>query len=155
MNHKSIWELDAELGRWADRRAGRDVGNEAKLLLRNLSKNLYVCEDATPVSLAAVLVTQICWVSKPDKPTKHSMSATCNKHLHRGPWAGDRFDVCFLHEHEADLAEMAEDERAAWKDVGVEIAEKMEDICKSEYGKSWEEKVCKTSLCSKTGTSVQ
>ena len=46
------------------------------------------------------------------------------------------------------MAQLTRDEWGVWRDVGHEIVEKMEDVCKSMYGDSsdWKDKVCKTSI---------
>ena len=108
-------------------------------VLRNLSKREYVRSNGIPdhdadgvlaykqdigldgnPGLSRVLLSRICWSSDP----------SCSMHegplqLHRGPWAGDRFDVRVLD----DVIESMKDE-GKWVDVTRIAAREIYDLCK-------------------------
>ena len=51
--------------------------------------------------------------------------------IHRGVWAGDRFDIITI-----DQFKLADGEKE-WKDVSDEVAKEVTEIWGSEYGEKW------------------
>ncbi len=108
-------------------------------VLCNLSKHEYIRADAIagitegevkkltpflygPISLGQALLSRICWSSD------GSISMCYEGDLHRGPWAGDRFEVTTT-----DKLQGTE-----WKDISAEVAELLPKIWDAEYGDdSW------------------
>lgn len=103
-------------------------------ILRNLSKKVYIRQSAIPVRLGDALLTQICWSSD------RSISMCYEKDLHRGAWAGDRFDIRYLRTHEAEVRKN-EGGTGDWKDVSKQIADIVSEIWESEYGPKWKKHV--------------
>ena len=75
---------------------------QTELVVRNLSKSEYIRQSGIEVSLGNALYSQICWSSDP------STSMSCPD-LHRGDWAGDRFELCSLATHLAKVEEDGSD----------------------------------------------
>lgn len=117
---------------------------EMPLALCNLSKRQYVREAAVEDLVTALkarkdknstekgygpmptlwqaLLFQICWSSDP------SVAMSCTHDIHRGAWAGDRFEVNYL-----DELEKAED-FADWVDVSEEVVCILDDIWENDRG---------------------
>ncbi|KAJ7645102.1 hypothetical protein DFH06DRAFT_1083361 [Mycena polygramma] len=97
-------------------------------ILRNLSRLQYVRElvllglsnKYPKVGFGEVLLTRICLSSS-------DSTAMAYEGLHRGVWAGDRFDIVPAEWLEA----LGED--PSWTDVSEEIAEEMESILQVDY----------------------
>ncbi|KAK7038195.1 hypothetical protein R3P38DRAFT_2904946 [Favolaschia claudopus] len=108
-------------------------------ILRNLSRRIYVHYEAVldlkeayephkirdenifaDVDFGEVLVTRICLSSDPSTSTRYEGP------LHRGDWAGDRFDVVYIPEEELD--------DGTWSDVSSEVLKVVEDIWRADYG---------------------
>ncbi|KAF7365616.1 hypothetical protein MVEN_00435200 [Mycena venus] len=107
-------------------------------VLRNLSRRQYVRESALlelkakyaevkshrgegilqNVGFGEVLMTRICLSSNP------SASMLYDGPIHRGAWAGDRFDI-------VSSSECFED--TTWSDVSEEVLKDLEEIWRSEY----------------------
>jgi hypothetical protein len=51
--------------------------------------------------------------------------------IHRGVWAGHRFDITTLARHEQDTKERI------WEDVSQKVAAEIASIWESEYGSDW------------------
>ncbi len=109
-------------------------------VLCNLSKNEYVRADAiaaltksdgaTPfikgaINLSHALLSRICWSSD------SQIAMNYEGDLHRGPWAGDRFEVTTMNKLKGE----------EWRDISGEIVEILEKIWKFEYGDHWREKI--------------
>ncbi|KAA8911874.1 hypothetical protein FN846DRAFT_934482, partial [Sphaerosporella brunnea] len=109
--------------------------NSLEWVLRNLTTKEYVRRSVVGpgvngpfsygggVGLGHVLVSRICWSS--DSNTWMSWDG-----IHRGIWAGHKFDITAITAIEGDYS---------WKDVSVEAYEDIKTIWKSEYGAKWEE----------------
>ncbi|KAJ7768921.1 hypothetical protein B0H16DRAFT_1518648 [Mycena metata] len=94
------------------------------LILRNLSRHQYVPESALlhlqaecGIGFGEVVMSRICLSSDP------SASIAYRGEIHRGAWAGDRFDVV------EDSEALRED--TAWLDVGEEVLKEVEAIWKA------------------------
>ena len=114
--------------------------NSGNWVLRNLSKHEYVREEAIKVNsmervgnsrtigeigLGQVVLSRICW------STDDSCAMRYDEDIHRGVWAGNRFDITMI-----DQVTLV-DEGKEWKDVSNEVAEEMREIWASEYGEKW------------------
>ncbi|KAA8894301.1 hypothetical protein FN846DRAFT_974739 [Sphaerosporella brunnea] len=109
--------------------------NGLEWVLRNLTTKEYVRRSVVGpgvngpfsygggVGLGHVLLSRICWSS--DSSTAMSWDG-----IHRGIWAGHKFDITAITAIEGD---------DSWKDVSVEAYEDIKAIWKSEYGAEWEE----------------
>lgn len=115
-------------------------------VLRNLSKNVYVRadklalepEDIGPkpwmikgMSFGSLVASRIAWSSDPSM----AMSYSYDHDMHRGVWAGDRFDIVGIQQVEE-----------GWIDVTAEAKKELEEIWKSEFGDNWEETVVESGL---------
>ncbi|KAA8895874.1 hypothetical protein FN846DRAFT_967633 [Sphaerosporella brunnea] len=108
-------------------------------VLRNLTTKEYVrhsvvCPSANAsapfssyrgVGLGHFLLSRICWSSDPS-------TAMSWDGIHRGIWAGHKFDITTIKAIEGD---------DSWKDVSIEGYEELKAIWKSEYGDEWEERL--------------
>ncbi|KAJ7068990.1 hypothetical protein B0H15DRAFT_138440 [Mycena belliarum] len=105
-------------------------------VLRNLSKRQYVREsalfeliarrkDTMPpiknVRLGNIVLSRICFSSD------SSISMSYEGGIHRGVWAGDRFDIV--------ASKWLEEVDEGWMDISDEAMEEMEAIWESEYGR--------------------
>ena len=109
-------------------------------ILRNLSKNKYVREEAIKVAglkgmsdnrlskeigLGQVVLSRICW------STDNSCAmGYYDKDIHRGVWAGDRFDITTINQ-------VGIEDGRKWTDVSDEVAKEMTEIWVGEYGNKW------------------
>ncbi|KAJ7505828.1 hypothetical protein B0H11DRAFT_1851065 [Mycena galericulata] len=104
-------------------------------VLRNLSRHQYVTESALTawregvqakieavkdVGFGDIVFSRICFSTDP------SVSMAYDGDIHRGVWAGDRFDLVT-----SDWLEGLDD--AAWMDVSDEVLKEVEAIWRSEY----------------------
>jgi hypothetical protein len=120
-------------------RSAIDIVFEAPEVLRNISKRQYVrradlvemrktCPkswDFDYVDLGHVVVSRICWSSD------SSVSTHYDGGIHRGVWAGDRFDITSA----AALEDKDENgEQVLWTDVTDNVLEEMCDIWSSDTG---------------------
>ncbi|KAJ7119851.1 hypothetical protein C8R44DRAFT_878237 [Mycena epipterygia] len=109
--------------------------SEELRVLRNLSRRQYVRESVLrdlkarmpgkgtkDVGFGEVVLSRICCSSD------GSVSMSYDGDIHRGVWAGDRFDIV-----SSEWIQGVDDE-AGWADVSVEVLEEMEKIWRSEYG---------------------
>ncbi|KAH0551563.1 hypothetical protein GP486_007218 [Trichoglossum hirsutum] len=109
-------------------------------ILRNLSTREYVCSEAIALKpeyihgpnidyfgFGEVILSRICWSSDP------SVSTPYKGGIHRGVWAGHRFDITTLARHEQGQG------KELWVDVSEEVAEEIEAIWEAEYGSDWRE----------------
>lgn len=108
-------------------------------VLRNLTTQEYVRSEAIAIKpeyihgpnivvlgFGEVVWSRICWSTETDC----SMDYTDN--IHRGIWAGHRFDITTLHRHKQGSLEGTE-----WKDVSEEVANWIEKIWRKEFGSNW------------------
>ncbi|OBT78919.1 hypothetical protein VF21_02778 [Pseudogymnoascus sp. 05NY08] len=117
------------------------VPTDQAWILRNLSTKEFV--TSTRVALDAkfihgpcirgigfgeVIALRTCW-SSGDYIRK------CFGQIHKGVWAGHRFDITTRGHHD----ESTKGEKEEWKDVSDEVAEEIAAIWESEYGPSWRE----------------
>ncbi|KAJ6514218.1 hypothetical protein C8R47DRAFT_1313579 [Mycena vitilis] len=101
-------------------------------VLRNLSRSQYLRESALvdlvkkypKVGLGEIILSRICLSSV---PSTGMYSEDRPGGIHRGVWAGDRFDIV----DEGWLEELGDDE--SWTDVSEEVMEEMERICELDY----------------------
>jgi len=116
-----------------------DIVFEEPEILRNISKRQYVrraelvemrktCPkdwEFDDVDLGHVLISRICWSSDP------STTLSYKGPIHRGVWAGDRFDITSA----AALEEKDENgQPVLWTDVSEEVLAELRCIWSSEYG---------------------
>ncbi|KAJ6572448.1 hypothetical protein DFH09DRAFT_982187 [Mycena vulgaris] len=114
---------------WDD--AWRD--ERAPYALRNLSRKVYVTETdlrallgpyrARTTGLGELLMSRICWSSTGAWRVPHPG-------IHRGVWAGDRFDVV-PETWALELKEHEDGEGATWADAAGEVVAEYEAICES------------------------
>lgn len=109
-------------------------------VLRNLTTLEYVRAEAVAIEprhihgpqirrlgFGEVILSRICW-SSADSVSMQSR----NNNIHRGVWAGHRFDITTLERHEKTMLRGAE-----WRDVSDEVAQEIAEIWKSEFGSNW------------------
>ncbi|KAJ6488968.1 hypothetical protein C8R45DRAFT_993295, partial [Mycena sanguinolenta] len=118
-----------------------DVGYTAPLpaqpaVLRNLSRHQYIRESALiawkkesgiaraeDVGFGEIVLSRICF------STNGSVNMVWDGNIHRGVWAGDRFDIVA-----SDWLEGLEGEDAAtWTDVSADVLKEVGGIWRSEY----------------------
>lgn len=108
-------------------------------ILRNLTTQEYVRSEAIAIKpeyihgpnvdvlgFGEVVWSRVCWSTETDC----SMDYTDN--VHRGLWAGHRFDITTLDRHKQGSLEGTE-----WKDVSEEVANEIERIWRKEFGSDW------------------
>ncbi|KAI0825539.1 hypothetical protein BC629DRAFT_1434177 [Irpex lacteus] len=110
-------------------------------VLCNLSKGEYIRADAvakltnskgdTPfianaIRLDHALLSRVCWSSD------GSIAMVNEDNLHRGSWAGDRFEVTSMDKI---------DPRIDWKDVSKETVKTLQKIWRNDYGKDWKKQL--------------
>ncbi|KAF8916443.1 hypothetical protein CPB85DRAFT_285168 [Mucidula mucida] len=112
--------------------------------LRNLSKKVFVRESALALtrngsssvyhmSFGSLVLARIAWSTDPDM-----RMAYCESHdIHRGIWAGDRFDV-------VDIDAMEDGD--GWTDVSAAARKELEEIWESEFEDDWQAVVRKQKL---------
>ena len=82
------------------------------------------------IGFGYVVLSRISWLSD------SSCAMRYDSDIHRGVWAGDRFDITTI-----DQIRSA-DEGGEWRDVSDEVAQEMIAIWVCEYGEEWlEQKV--------------
>lgn len=106
-----------------------------EMILRNLTKRLYVMSDALNIDdgawgLGKAIMCHICWSSDDSASMSYDGSIT------RGIWAGDKFDIVPLESLGGTIESL---DKAGWKDVTSEVRDKIVEIWKSEFGNKWEE----------------
>ncbi|KAJ6489011.1 hypothetical protein C8R45DRAFT_1074128 [Mycena sanguinolenta] len=102
-------------------------------VLRNLSRHQYIPEstliawrekteldNADEVGFGEIVLSRICFSTDP------SVAMTYDGNIHRGVWAGDRFDIVA-----SDW--LGGDDAAAWTDISAEVLKEVEGIWRSEY----------------------
>lgn len=103
------------------RRKAHDV-----FVLRNYTKGVFVRGSVLPphLTLGKVLVCFTGWSSK-------GPYETAELAVHRGPWAGDRFDVCEAWRMDWDSWYENVDGKLRWKweDVSWDVVEKINGLC--------------------------
>ena len=108
-------------------------------LLRNLTTHEYVLHSEIsvskskkyiqgawnkgPIGFVEVLKCMFCFSNDPSV----SMSFDGPEDLHRGPWAGHRFDIVTLAEHNEQIEEEGKP-KDYWKDVSFEVRKKIKRI---------------------------
>lgn len=85
------------------------------------------------IGFGEVILSRTCWSTDP------SVDIRCKGAIHRGAWAGHRFDITTLSRHMQEVQE-AKDEQ--WKDCSEEVVKEVVDIWKAKYGSRWREYVC-------------
>jgi hypothetical protein len=125
------YHSNPELGDWLSARPKR---KNSTAILRNLSKRVFVRSDTLSEiivgtkehgDLGRVLVAHICWSTDP------SISMTYDGGIHRGEWAGDRFDIVLPQNFDLDAEST---DGPVWKDVTATVASTMKDIWDSALG---------------------
>ncbi|KAJ6514215.1 hypothetical protein C8R47DRAFT_1206591 [Mycena vitilis] len=99
-------------------------------VLRNLSHRQYIRESALAdltaeypkIGLGEVLLSRICLSSEDDV-----RNLTYDGGIHRGVWAGDRFDIVAAEW----LEELGDD--SSWTDISEEVVKEMGRICEVDY----------------------
>lgn len=104
---------------------------ERVMVLRNLSKQVYMRSDTLPFTnydsvwgFGRAILSHICW------STDSSVSMICDNDIHRGVWAGDRFDVVELDDLGAGTEEI---ELSGWKDMTSEVREELITLWKKNW----------------------
>ncbi|KFY81994.1 hypothetical protein V500_10915 [Pseudogymnoascus sp. VKM F-4518 (FW-2643)] len=82
------------------------------------------------IGFGEVVMSRTCWSSS------DCISMSYDGQIHRGVWAGHRFDITTRGRHD----ESTKDEEAEWKDVSEEVVAEIAAIWGSEYGPGWREK---------------
>ncbi len=108
-------------------------------ILRNLTTQEYVRSEAIAIKpeyirgpnieglgFGEVVWSRICW------STDANCAMECTDNIHRGVWAGHRFDIITLDGHKQGSLEGTE-----WKDVSEEVANDLERIWSKEFGSNW------------------
>ena len=91
---KAVIRLCSEFNQWIGSVTDDVSTEDCEIVIRNLTKKQFIRQIGTQASLGHALYSQICWSSDP------SISMSCdNVNLHRGDWAGDRFESCSLATH--------------------------------------------------------
>jgi len=112
-------------------------------ILRNLTTHEYVRSEAIAIKpeyihgpnidvlgFGEVVWSRICWSTATDRSTEYT------DNIHRGSWAGHRFDITTLDRHrQATL------DRTEWKDVSEEVANEVEKIWCEGFGSDWRDKI--------------
>ncbi|KAL7938060.1 hypothetical protein V8C35DRAFT_330131, partial [Trichoderma chlorosporum] len=114
-------------------------------ILRNLTLKEFVRAEAIAlkpefirgpfidgVGFGFILISRILW------STYDCDSMECEIPLHRGIWAGHKFDITTWKKHKAETGD--DDE---WDDKSEEVTEEIPTICESIYGPEWREIICK------------
>ncbi len=118
----------------------KSYNREKPCVLRNLSKHVYIRDDALAVterdtadssflhgmSFGDVILSRILWSESLD------ISTTQSDDSYRGIWAGDRLDIVNIDAVEND---------EGWTDVSVGAFEDLRDIWESYYGELWVEEL--------------
>ncbi len=116
-----------------------DLESPGSFVLRNLSKKVYVCQNAFALqsgtdasryymSVGSVLLARIMWSPYPGKHVTWD---------HRGAWAGDRFDVVHIKAVKDD---------DGWTDVSPAAWEELCEQWEAAFGRDWENEVRKCRL---------
>ena len=87
--------------------------------------------DIDALGFGHVVLSRICW------STSDNTSMSYDGDIHRGIWAGHRFDITTLARHK-DNSKGNE-----WKDVSEEVMEEISKIWESKYGTEWREVICR------------
>ncbi|TFY70223.1 hypothetical protein EVG20_g2777 [Dentipellis fragilis] len=116
-----------------------------QLVLRNFSKREYVRYDELPtdmkhehwkggqVDLGLAMHSQICWSSDPGIGMEYDGG------LHRGPWAGDRFDIAPIDElRELEKEKDEEGKPMVWTDASERVADELWEILESEFASKYD-----------------
>jgi hypothetical protein len=108
--------------------------NSPKWILRNLTTKEFVRQSVVArgtnngpfgrdqVGLGEALLSRICWSSVPNATQGWDG-------IHRGIWAGHRFDIILMDAIEG---------KTGWKDVSESVYEELVVLWKNEYGQNWE-----------------
>lgn len=111
-------------------KARMSESSEVEWVLCNLTKREFIRESTVwahgaekPIGFGEFLLARICWSSDP------SCAMSYKGHIHRGVWAGDRFEITTM-----DRMKTGEGE---WKDVGDQAGKETADIGDSEHGQTW------------------
>jgi hypothetical protein len=109
-------------------------------ILRNLTTKEYVRSEAIALKpeyirgpyidalgFGEVIISRICW------STDSSVSTPYEGGLHRGIWAGHRFDIRTLASHE----KLTKAEEKKWNDISEEVIKEIEIIWECEFGSDW------------------
>lgn len=108
------------------------------LVLRNLTTREYVRDAAIPralhgrfcaMGIGEALLARICWSPTDDDMGDTNMSYAGG--IHKGVWAGHRFDIMPIEELESL------DGAAKWKDVSEDLAREIDAIWTCAYGEMW------------------
>ncbi|KAF9027727.1 hypothetical protein BDZ89DRAFT_1134015 [Hymenopellis radicata] len=121
-----------------------DLGKRGPYVLRNLSKKVYVRQNALALksgtdasvyymSFGSLVLARIAWSTD----SGMAMAYATDHDMHRGAWAGDRFDVVRIKaiKHDDD-----------WTDVSPAAMKELSEIWESEFGRGWEDTVRKRGL---------
>ncbi|OCL04804.1 hypothetical protein AOQ84DRAFT_300129, partial [Glonium stellatum] len=117
-----------------------------KWVLRNFTTREFVRADAVALKpdfiagprikglgFGELVLSRICWSSQVDTSVSEEVT------LHKGVWAGHRFDIVTTKKLQAE----SEDEGAGkWLDVSDEVTKEMEAVWKSECGEEWVREIC-------------
>ena len=129
----NLWWSGIEDWFYENERDLPEPGHTHSRVLRNLSQRVFVRSDTLNEimigrpenrGLGSVLVAHICWSTDPSTATPYNG-------LHRGIWAGDRFDIVPLKDFDAG--------GPGWEDVTASVASTMVDIWEADFAgrESW------------------
>ncbi|KAL7916152.1 hypothetical protein GGI35DRAFT_431942 [Trichoderma velutinum] len=116
---------------------------EQPWILRNSTTREFVRSEAIALSpefihgpfidvlgFGEVILSRICWSKRPCPGVESAIP------IHRGVWAGHKFDITTLAAHRLGTIE------TEWSDVSEEVASEIAKIWKSQYGSNWREIIC-------------
>lgn len=112
---------------------------EPIMILRNLTKRQYIRSDMFAVTgndsvwgFGRAILSRICW------STDSSTSMRYEGKIHRGVWAGDRFDIIRMCEFTNEFGKTRKElVSAGWEDVTSDVREELRLIWKSQYFEYW------------------
>ncbi|EGE06604.1 hypothetical protein TEQG_05602 [Trichophyton equinum CBS 127.97] len=112
----------------------------AEWILRNITTKEYVCKPKHGLGLGDVILFKASWSSKPPVGIQVNVGAP----VHRGAWAGHRFEIVQLEHHKREMmAEMTAETSAGsstekpWTDVTTEVIDELEEMWEFECGRYW------------------
>ena len=113
----------------------------AEWILRNITTKEYVYKPKNGLGLGDVILFKTSWASKPPVGIQVNIGAP----VHRGAWAGHRFEIVQLEHHEREMiAEMTagtstgSSAEKTWTDVTTEVIDELEEMWEFECGPCWQ-----------------
>ncbi|KAI0683678.1 hypothetical protein BC835DRAFT_1423076 [Cytidiella melzeri] len=131
-----VWKRHRKLIRHKDKDARnykalvkRHHDDSSLRVLCNISKGEFVRQTSIKdlpfyADLGHAMLSRICWATDDSIGMAYGLEDNKNP-LHRGSWAGDRFEVTTMDRLRSNIE---------WRDVSKEVADTLRDIYRSEYG---------------------